>query len=294
MTTQSTILLIDDEEPLLEVLGRALTDSGYICLRSSSADAALRLLDRTPEIDIIVSDIRMPRMDGIELLRNIRQRYSDRKWLQVVFITGHATVDNSVEALRLDAADFLYKPVRRHKLLQAIEKALEKGAAQRQLVERHERLARLIDEAQKLASIIGGARSDPANLSAHISATAEGPDNKGKNQLDTARLLKLLRTRDIKTQYFSDRLFADPAWHMILDLMENHLLQRNVSVSSLYLASGVAAATASRRLDEMVQSQLVERWLDPTDRRRQFVRLTDGTVELVTNYLKALDEKVAG
>ncbi|TCQ70937.1 response regulator receiver domain-containing protein [Ochrobactrum sp. BH3] len=64
----STVLLVDDEEPLLDVLGTALEDAGYDCVRASNAVAALKLLDRTPEMDLIVSDIRMPGMDGIELL----------------------------------------------------------------------------------------------------------------------------------------------------------------------------------------------------------------------------------
>lgn len=299
MTENATILLIDDEEPLLEVLGTALSDAGYFCLRSSSASAALRLLDRTPEIDVIVSDIRMPGMDGIEMLKTVRERYSERSWLQVIFVTGHATLDNSIEALRLNAVDFLYKPVRRIQLLDAVEKAVAKGAAQREmstkLSEGHERLERLLEEARQLGDVLGSFKGAPVaqveeiSLSQSVRPHAEINEPPGKE-----RLLELLRTRDIKTRYFTDRLFVDPAWHMLLDLMENHLLERSVSVSSVYLASGVAAATASRRLEEMEEAGLVGRWSDPHDRRRQFVQLTDRAIELVTKYLVALGGKLPG
>ncbi|GHC79666.1 response regulator [Limoniibacter endophyticus] len=294
MATKATVLLIDDEEPLLEVLGAALTDSGYFCLRASNAASALRILDRTPEIDVIVSDIRMPGMDGIELLRNVRNRYGDRTWLQVIFITGHATLEKSIEALRLNAVDFLYKPVRRQHLLEAVGRACEKGAAQRHLSEGHERLARLIEEVQKLSDVLGSFNSSLPGHGKTPAAPVEDNllETRPTEELDTQRLLELLRTRDIKTRYFSDRLFADPAWHMVLDLMENHLLDRNVSVSSLYLASGVAPATASRRLDEMEQAGLVGRWLDPTDKRRQFVRLTENAIGLVNSYLVALEQQL--
>lgn len=79
---------------------------------------------------------------------------------------------------------------------------------------------------------------------------------------------------------------------MLLDLMENRLLERNVSVSSLYVASGVAASTASRRLDEMVEAGLIERWDDPEDRRRQYARLTQRSVELLNSYLFTLDRQL--
>ncbi|MGI8397564.1 response regulator [Agrobacterium deltaense] len=295
MTEKATILLIDDEEPLLEVLGTALTDAGYFCLRSSSAAAALKLLDRTPEIDVIVSDIRMPGMDGIELLKTVRERYLDRRWLQVIFVTGHATLENSVEALRLEATDFLYKPVRRQQLLEAVGKAVEKGEAQRQmltkLLEGHERLEKLMLEARQLSDVLGSFKGAPG-IATEGASTSQDVGTATDEVPGRERLLELLRTRDIKTRYFTDRLFVDPAWHMLLDLMENNLLERNVSVSSLYIASGVASATASRRLEEMEEAGLVERWLDPNDKRRQFVQLTARATELVTSYLVALGQKI--
>ena len=74
--------------------------------------------------------------------------------------------------------------------------------------------------------------------------------------------------------------------------MENHLQNKQVSVSSLYIVSGVSAATASRRLEEMDGVGLVRRWLDPDDGRRQFVALSERSIELMTSYLSALDQQM--
>lgn len=105
------------------------------------------------------------------------------------------------------------------------------------------------------------------------------------------RMLKLLQTRDIKTRYFAEKLFAEPAWYMLLDPMDNHLLQSHVSVTSRYIASGVSASTASPRQDEMEEQGLVQRWDDSNDGRTQYARPTERIIDLMTAYLLALGKQ---
>lgn len=288
----ATILLIDDEEPLLNVLAAALSDEGYHCILATSGEAALNLLERTAEIDVVVSDIRMPGIDGIKLLEVIRNRFSEKTWLQVVFMTGHATLDNSIAALRLHAVDFLFKPIRRPQLLAAVAKAATKAFEHRQVAEGwlkgKERLERLTHEARQLGQML--ATMQTATLSSgNVSRTPDKPEASG--DITTERMLELLRTRDIKTRYFKEKLFADPAWHMLLDLMENHLLERQVSVTALYIASGISAATAARRLDELELEGFISRTIDPADGRRQLAHLSQKSIDLMVNYLTALDRQ---
>jgi DNA-binding MarR family transcriptional regulator len=81
---------------------------------------------------------------------------------------------------------------------------------------------------------------------------------------------------------------------MLLDLMENHLQEKQVSVSSLYIVSGVSAATAGRRLDEMETAGLVRRRPDPNDNRRQLVTPSERAIELMLSYLTVLNQQMPG
>jgi CheY-like chemotaxis protein len=293
---RSTILLIDDEEPLLEVLSTALYNAGYDFLRASNAHGALKLLERTPEIDVVVSDIRMPGMDGIELIRTVRERYSDRTWLQIIFITGHATLDNSIGALRLSAADFLHKPVQGREFITSINTAAKKAQDLRTEMNwrqvGNDRLSRLIEEVQKLGAVLN--QSSPDLNAATLSASAaDGRASSDASELpNNERLSELLRIRDVRAQFFPGKLFIDPAWHIMLELMENYLAGTTITAFSLFVVSGVPTATASRRLEEMESTGLVRRWVDPSDGRRQLVALTDAAVELMYSYLTALDQQL--
>lgn len=131
-----TLLLADDEPDFTEFVKWQLAQLDYQVLTADSGEAALAILKKTPA-DILIADIRMPGMDGIEL---IRRAVALRPDIQSIVITGHGGIDTAVEAMRLGAINYLRKPVGVEEIEVAVQKGMEKLALIRQVREKQARL----------------------------------------------------------------------------------------------------------------------------------------------------------
>jgi DNA-binding response OmpR family regulator len=118
---QVRVLVVDDEASVRSALARSLTLLGYTADAAASGYQALAMLEHTP-YDAMVLDIRMPGMDGIEVLQRVRQIYPD---MSVILLTGHATLESAIAALRSHADDYLLKPASVRDIAAAIARALE-------------------------------------------------------------------------------------------------------------------------------------------------------------------------
>jgi two-component system response regulator AtoC len=121
------VLVVDDEPNMRKVLRAMLVQDGYEAQDARDGEAALSVLEEN-HIDIIITDLKMPRMDGMELLRRVTEKFT----IPVIMITAHGTVDTAVEALKIGAFDYITKPFDRRELLQIVGKA----AATRELTEK--------------------------------------------------------------------------------------------------------------------------------------------------------------
>ena len=118
----ANVLLIDDEEQFLEVLGERLETRGLKVNTVTSGEDALTLID-DENYDAIILDLAMPGIDGIETLKLLKEKNPD---LEIIMLTGHATVQKGIEAMKLGAEDFLEKPVDLSVLLERISEAKNK------------------------------------------------------------------------------------------------------------------------------------------------------------------------
>ena len=118
------ILVVDDDPAARLFIEEVLSDVGFVCQTAASGHEALAIIENDRDIAIVVSDIVMPGLDGVRLGRFIRERFPDRSWLQVIFVTGHGDVPMAVEAMHYGAFDFIQKPFRDQELLDRINQAL--------------------------------------------------------------------------------------------------------------------------------------------------------------------------
>jgi two-component system, NtrC family, response regulator AtoC len=119
-----TVLVVDDDAAVSAIFARLLGQDGIEALAARSGAEALTLLE-TRAVDVVVSDIRMPGMDGMQLLAAVQARWPE---LPVLMLTAHGSVPLAVEAMKAGAADFLLKPVDRAELLHAVKKALARAS----------------------------------------------------------------------------------------------------------------------------------------------------------------------
>ena len=113
------VLLVDDEEEFVETLAERMRTRGMEVATTNSGADALDLVDHE-DFDVVVLDLKMPGIDGLEALKRIKGRRPD---IQVVLLTGYATVEKGVEAIKHGALEFLEKPVDLASLTEAIHKA---------------------------------------------------------------------------------------------------------------------------------------------------------------------------
>jgi DNA-binding NtrC family response regulator len=127
----ATILVVDDEKNIRRTLRMVLEGSGFNTLEASSAEQCLETLG-SQEVDLLILDVRLPKMSGIEALQKIRNEPETRR-LPVLMVSGHASVAEAVQAVQLGATDFFEKPLDRDRILVTVRNALQTWQLQREV-----------------------------------------------------------------------------------------------------------------------------------------------------------------
>ena len=116
------MMLVDDEERFLSTTKKLLARKGYDVLTAASGLEALQIL-ASQTVHVVILDVKMPGMDGMETLQEIKRRFP---LVEVIMLTGHATVESAVEGLKSGATDYLVKPTDMDELLEKAIEAFEK------------------------------------------------------------------------------------------------------------------------------------------------------------------------
>lgn len=141
------VMVVDDEKNIRAGLGKAIELDGHNVYLAEDGQQAWETVEEE-EIDLIIADLKMPRMSGEELLRRVTQSYPT---LPVIILTGHGTIENAVQAMRDGAYDFLTKPVNLDRLSLLVKRAL----STRELSLQHRALQQELEQKRQFANIIG-------------------------------------------------------------------------------------------------------------------------------------------
>ena len=119
----ANVLLVDDEVPFVETMTKRLTKRDLRITSAFNGQEALDKLEEHRSVEVVILDVKMPGMDGNETLKEIKRRYP---LVEVIMLTGHATVESGIDGMKLGAFDYLMKPCDMDQLISKVKEAVAK------------------------------------------------------------------------------------------------------------------------------------------------------------------------
>jgi len=136
------VLIVDDEAPFVETMTKRLEKRDLTVKSALSGQAALDTLEKEGNIDVVILDVKMPGMDGLETLRQIKTRFP---LTEVVMLTAHATVESAIDGMKFGAFDYLMKPCDMEQLMSKVGEATRKKRGHEEKI-REARVKELVDK----------------------------------------------------------------------------------------------------------------------------------------------------
>ena len=245
------ILLVDDEPGLRKVMEITLADMGYDVQTAASGEAALDHFDRC-QPSIVLTDIKMPGMDGIALLRRIKAQNPDT---EVIMITGHGDIDLAIKSLKYEATDFVTKPINDDVLEIALNRARDRISMRRQLRDYTENLEQLVRE--KTAKLLEAERM------AAVGQTVAGLSHAIKNIASGLKGGTFVVEKGLE---LDDREYLLDGWQMV---KSNVARIKNLSLDMLDFAKSPEVLyqnchpnQPAREVIELMQARFAEHGID--------------------------------
>lgn len=246
------ILVLDDEQELLSDISEILEHHRYRVFAEQSIASARRLMDKE-KIDILLLDVRIPGQDGLAFARSIAQRPPPRP--SVILMSGYATMETLVLAIRASAADFLIKPFSSVEMLEALRR-VENGWGE-------------------------------------TPARAANPESRQEGALrDAARLWQ--HQRSLRSRFFPAAVCSGATWEILLQVGFAHQQGRPEYPSSLAAGAGISITTALRHIADLETLGLVTKQSDGNDRRRSVIAMTADGDARMREYLASVTPESLG
>jgi len=281
------VLLLDDDPAMLVFLEEILSAAGYICHVQTDPQAALALIASRQQIGLVLSDVYMPGLTGLQFINRLHGLQLGRPPPPVLLLTAQPSVESAIDALRLGAEDFLLKPVRPANLIEAVAHALSRFRADRSAgTTRSPQIDQLVRQAEELAGRLRNLADAENEQRADTPVPAPAPQQAAEEPVALLAVLDTIeQLRRLRNQYAQHSL-NDLDWDLLLELLRAERLQQRMSVSALTIVTGgVSTTTSLRRINQLVARGYIIRIPDASDARRDFVSLTSKSNDLLTDYL---------
>ena len=285
MTKLPRVLIVDDDPDCADECGSTLTELGYKHVSAGTADQALQALEGLPDIGIMLIDVKLPDMDGVALLAQISERFGLNRPLVPIMFTGYGSFDTVVQAMRLHAFDFLSKPVSRSDYEASLARAAQHW---RELVDIAQG-DRIVDLDRDVSEIKSSLHEIIREMNERLPPVQAEPGKPSETLVPKDVIRRMIQTRNKRNKFFPTRMFADPAWDMVLDLAHAYFEDKPLAVSSACIASGAPMSTALRWIRELTDLGWIKRWPDTSDGRRDLVSLTDTAARAMMDYIASLE-----
>jgi DNA-binding NtrC family response regulator len=134
--TAPFVMLVDDEVPFVETMAKRLNKRNFEVLQAFSGEECLEKLQSNQNLDVIILDVKMPGIDGLETLKRVKSEFP---LIEVIMLTGHATIESGIRGMKLGAYDFLTKPCDIDEIVGKTQEATEKKRAHEKKIKDAER-----------------------------------------------------------------------------------------------------------------------------------------------------------
>lgn len=260
------VLVVDDDEAGLFDLTASLKRAGLNCAGASTGWEALGTLVRGDIPSVLITDIRMPELDGLEFAQRVT-KMDVPQLPEIVFISGNAELGDAVNAMRLRARDLLTKPIDLRRLIQIVKEIqLERQAA---------------------ALSLTPARNSEAEAKARVAAPSRPID---VNSMSIVVLNNLRNLQRVRSENLPPGLAVEASWEILLDLYVSELRNLCTSLTAVGGSAGVSLTSALRRIHELEEKGMILRIPDEKDRRRAAAQLTEKGREAVRAFIRAYME----
>ena len=282
---QPRVLLIEDERELGDLYAELLCDSGLETVTAACQSDALALMRDNPSISLLITDWLLHGGDGLSLIAEVQQAFVDRRHIQFILISGHASIESAKRALSLGASAFLTKPCSDEGLIRAAWSAVTKAQALESSEQKLNDLCATISNLNtKAASAILG-----SNMRASVNAARNQTPSSVQSSLVsdpvfTAQLERCISEHCKRNSFLNGHQLDTDDWIMLLVVLSASMRGAPLTVKAASSVSQLPLSTALRKLNNLERSGLIAKRDDPYDGRRVYLHQTPKAARIIEGY----------